>query len=247
MNESSRPHLAGCLAGLFLASGIAFGSIILARTWTNLRESQVIEVTGSTRKNVRSDLAVWTARVSVEDPTIQCAYAKLKGDLEKVDRFLRSRNCPDCVLGPVQVRELTAARTKDAEEDFPTRRIGYHVSQSFKIASHEVESLPRLAGNCTELLDQGVVFISEGIEFIYTKAGKAKVEMMADATQDARARAEQIASQGGRRVRELRSSKMGVVQINPVYSTATSYEGNSDTTSIEKTIIVTISAQFALK
>jgi hypothetical protein len=40
---------------------------------------------------------------------------------------------------------------------------------------------------------------------------------------------------------------MGVVQINPLYGTATSWEGNNDTSTLEKTITVTISAQFALR
>jgi hypothetical protein len=104
-----------------------------------------------------------------------------------------------------------------------------------------------LANDCTELLDQGVVLMSESLQYIYTKAGEAKVEMAAEATRDARTRAEQIASQGGRSVRALRTAKMGVVQINPVYSTATSDGGNSDEFSLEKTIIVSVSAKFTLK
>ena len=81
-HSSSPPSRYGMLAGLFLAGGLCFGSIVLARTWIHLKESEIIEVAGSTRKNVRSDLAVWTARVSVEDSTIQGAYAKLKVDVE---------------------------------------------------------------------------------------------------------------------------------------------------------------------
>jgi hypothetical protein len=73
------------------------------------------------------------------------------------------------------------------------------------------------------------------------------VEMMADATKDARARAEQIAGQGGREIKELRNAHMGVVQINPLYSTATSWEGNSDTSSLEKTITATVTATFGLR
>jgi hypothetical protein len=88
--------------------------------------------------------------------------------------------------------------------------------------------------------------VSEGFEFIYTKAGEAKVEMMAEATRDARARAEQIAGQGSRKLKELRSARMGVVQINPLYSAATSWEGNNDTSSVEKTITATVSVTFAL-
>jgi len=245
--SSSLPSRYGMLAGLFLAGGICFGSIVLARTWIHLKESEVIEVAGSTRKNVRSDLAVWSARVSVEDSTIQGAYAKLKVDVEKVDQFLKTRKQANAGWSPVEVRELTAARLKDEDENAPQKRIGYRVAQAFKLSSADVDGLPRLANDCTELLDQGVVLMSESLQYIYTKAGEAKVEMAAEATRDARTRAEQIASQGGRSVRALRTAKMGVVQINPVYSTATSDGGNSDEFSLEKTIIVSVSAKFTLK
>jgi len=63
---------------------------------------------------------------------------------------------------------------------------------------------------------------------------------------NARARAEQIARQGGRRLKELRTARMGVVQINPLYSSATSWEGNNDNSSFEKTIMTTVSATFSL-
>ena len=113
--------------------------------------------------------------------------------------------------------------------------------------SDDVDRLPRLASDSSELLQQDVAFESGGFEFIYTKAGEAKVEMMAEATQDARDRAEKIAASGGSKVRALRSAKMGVVQINPLYSSATSWEGNNDTSAVDKTITATVSATFALR
>ena len=64
---------------------------------------------------------------------------------------------------------------------------------------------------------------------------------------DARARAEQIAPQGGRRLKELRTAHLGVVQINPRYSSATSGEGNHDTSSVDQTITATVTATFSLR
>ena len=116
------------------------------------------------------------------------------------------------------------------------------------VAEHRaLHASDTLVIDANEQVGEGVALVSEGTQFLYTKAGQAKVEMMADATKDARTRAEQIASQGSREVNELRSARMGVVQVNPLYSTATSWEGNNDTSSLEKTITVTVSAEFALK
>jgi hypothetical protein len=243
-----RPHLFGMLAGLFLAAGISFASIVLARTWVHLRESQFIMVTGSSHANVRSDLVVWTGKLTVEDPTLPGAYAKFKSDFGKVDRFLEERGQKDFSLAPVQVKELTKRKKDDSDDDGArSERIGYQLSQTIEISSSDVEAIPKLATDGLGLMEQGVVLETEDIKFIYTKAGETKVQMMAEATEDARKRADEIAARGGRAVRELRSARMGVVQINPLYSTDTSSEGNNDTSSLEKTITTTVTAEFTLK
>ena len=48
------------------------------------------------------------------------------------------------------------------------------------------------------------------------------------------------------KIRILRTARMGVVQVNPMYSTATTWEGNNDTSTLDKTITVTVNAEFAL-
>ena len=244
--QPSRPHLFGLLAGLFLAAGLCIASIVFTRTWTHLHESQVIDVTGSARKNVRSDLAVWRASFAVEDEVLLNAHMQLKADLLKVTEFLRNKGVTEIIVQPIQIREITA-RTKDDTDETVTKRIGFRLTQRIEIRSTDVATTTGLGTASATLLEQGVALVSDGLEFIYTKAQDAKIEMMAEATKDARARAEQIAGQGGRQIKELRTARMGVVQINPLYSSATSWEGNNDTSSLEKTITTTVSATFALQ
>ena len=244
---SSRPHLFGLLAGLALAAGLVFTALVLAHAWTRIAESQVINVTGSARKNVRSDLVVWRSSFSVDAPSLIEAQQKLRADHAKVAAFFSGRGIEGFTASPVQITELTARQRDAADDTVGTVRVGYRLAQSVEVHSSDVERLPRLANDSSELLQQGVAFVSGEFDFIYTKAGEAKVEMMAEATKDARARAEQIATQGDRRLKELRQAKMGVVQINPLYSSNTSWEGNNDTTSLEKTVSATVSATFSMR
>ncbi len=249
MNPSnvSRPHLFGVLAGLALAAGLIFAALVFANAWTRIAESQVINVTGSARKNVRSDLVVWRASYSTEAPTLLEAQQRLRVDRDKVAAFFAQREITGFTASPIHIRELTAKQRQEDDDTVASVRVGYRLTQSIEIHSDDVEGLPRLAGETSELLQQGVAFLSGGFDFIYTKAGEAKVEMMGEATHDARSRAEQIASQGGRKIKELSNARMGVVQINPIHSSSTSWEGNNDTTSVDKTIIATITATFAMR
>ena len=96
-------------------------------------------------------------------------------------------------------------------------------------------------------MENGVAFVPLAPEFIFTKIAEAKLEMLAEATADAKARAEQMANQGGRKIKLLRSAKMGVFQITPPHSTETSWEGINDKTTVEKSITATVSASFLLE
>jgi uncharacterized protein len=244
---SSRPHLFGLLAGLALSSGLVLASFVVAGAWTRISESQVINVTGSARKNVRSDLVVWRANFSVDAPTLLEAQQKLQADFAKISTYLQTHGLTQFTAQPVQIRDLTARQRNDEDDTTTNVRVGYRLTQTIEVRSNEVDRVPKLAGDSGELLQRDIAFVSEGFEFIYTKAGDAKVEMMAEATKDARARAEQIALQGDRKIKELRNARMGVVQINPLYSSSTSWEGNNDATALEKTITATISATFSLR
>ena len=244
---ASRPHLFGLLAGLALAAGLVFTALVLANAWTRIAESQVINVTGSARKNVRSDLVVWRSSFSAEAPTLIEAQQKLRADHAKVAAFFTNRGIEGFTASPVQITELTARQRNDDDDTVSKVRVGYRLTQFVEVHSDDVERVPRLANDSSELLQQGVAFVSGGFDFIYTKAGEAKVEMMAEATKDARTRAEQIASQGNRRIKSLLNARMGVVQINPLYSSSTSWEGNNDTTAVDKTIIATVTTTFAMR
>lgn len=245
--SASRPHLFGLLAGLALAAGLVFTALVLANAWTRIAESQVINVTGSARKNVRSDLVVWRSSFSAEAPTLIEAQQKLRADHTKVAAFFTNRGIEGFTASPVQITELTARQRNEDDDTVTKVRVGYRLTQFVEVHSDDVDRVPRLANDSSELLQQGVAFVSGGFDFIYTKAGEAKVEMMAEATKDARTRAEQIASQGNRRIKSLLNARMGVVQINPLYSSSTSWEGNNDTSAVEKTIIATVTTTFAMK
>jgi hypothetical protein len=243
---SDRPQLFGFFAGLTLAIGLTLATVVFARTWIHLKESQIIVVTGSAHKNVRSDLVIWASGFSAEAPTLLEAQKKLAADFTKVKAFLTAKGCKEFVEYPVRISDLTVKIKTDDTDEVMERRIGYRLIRAIEIRSDKVLRIPEISSETTELLEQGVAFMTYSLEFVYTKAGEVKVEMMADATQDAWARAEQIAAQGRRKIKELRSARMGVVQINPLYSTATSWEGNNDTTALDKTISTTVAANFSL-
>ena len=71
--------------------------------------------------------------------------------------------------------------------------------------------------------------------------------MQAEAAHDARARADQIASNSGCRVGEVRYARMSVPQITPLFSTNESDGGYDDTSSMDKKITAIVVAGFSIR
>ncbi len=242
--NNSRPQLFGMLAGLFLAVGLVLSSMLATTTWLKVKNSQFITAKGSTRKNVKSDLVVWKGSFTTEAPTLLEAQQKLKANAVKVGQFLTGNSVTNYVFKPIGIEELKAS-IKDADGWRQERATGYRLTQSVRVESSDVDRLAQL--DTTPLVEQGVLFTTEPPQFLYTKVAEEKIEMLADATKDARARAEQIAAQGSRSIANLHDAEMGVFQITPLHETDTSSGGENDTSSLDKTITAVVSATFLLK
>jgi hypothetical protein len=242
--NNSRPQLFGMLAGLFLAVGLVLSSMLATTTWLKVKNSQFITAKGSTRKNVKSDLVVWKGTFTTEAPTLQEAQQKLKANAVKVGQFLTGNSVSNYVFKRIGIEELKAS-IKDADGWRQERTTGYRLTQSVRVESSDVDRLAQL--DTTPLVEQGVLFTTERPQFLYTKVAGEKIEMLADATRDARARAEQIAAQGSRSIANLHDAEMGVFQITPLHETDTSSGGENDTSSLDKTITAVVSATFLLK
>jgi uncharacterized protein len=242
--NNSRPQLFGMLAGLFLAAGLVFSSMLATTTWLKVRNSQFVTVKGSVQTNVESDLIVWSGSYPAQAATLLEAQRAIQANRILVENFLRAADVTNFVFAPVAIEEETASKKSD-DGWVAQRTTGYRLTQTVSVESTNVDRLDKL--DPTPLLEQGVIFTVLPEQFIYTGANEAKIEMLAEATRDARARAEQIAEQGGRSIAGLHDADQGIFQITPEHSVDTSWEGENDTSSRHKTITAIVTATFLLK
>ena len=237
-----RPQLFGMLAGLFLAAGLVMSSMLATTTWLKVKNSQFITVKGSARKHVDSDLVVWRGTFVAEAPALLEAHRQLQAHQALVKEFLRDNGVTNATFNPVVIEELKAEKNAGGLKQDET--IGYRLSQMVRVESDDLNRIDNL--DTSKLVEKGVMFTSEAPQYIYTKVGEEKIEMLADATKDARARADQIAAQGQRTIARLHDADMGVSQITARNVTRTSWEGESDNTSRQKTITAVVTATFSL-
>lgn len=234
------------VAGI-LSLGLILTAVVIGNTWRYVSKSNAtITVTGSASKDITSDFAKWTGSVSAESSSLQECYSKLKSNNEKVRQYLISKGFPGDKIAVSSININTLY--ENDREGMPTSIVsGYRLMQDFTIESNDVNKVDKLSREATELINDGIEINSPTPEFLYTKIGDLKVEMIGLAAQDAKQRAEQIAKSTDNNIGEVRSSKMGVIQINARNSTEISDYGVNNTSSIEKTITVVVNMSFSIK
>jgi uncharacterized protein len=233
--------------GFVLALANVLCAAILGMAWVSSHaEPKTLSVTGSAKKELRSDLIVWDATISVNKPDLASAYDQLKTSSDKTLAFLKAGGVPD---SQVQLLSIKVQKNfvRDGKGNLTDQISSFDLSQSVEVTSNDVDRVADLSRSATGLIKDGVLLESESPSYLYTKLADLKIEMLAEATRDATERARQIAENSGARLGALVDAKMGVMQINAIHSNDVSDSGNNDTSSLEKEITAVVSARFQLK
>lgn len=234
-------------AGVVLAIANVLCVAILAWAYTHVKSGvKEISVTGSAKKAITSDLIVWTSKVTVSNPDPVGGFDQLKIATDKTLGYLRAQGIADRDL---HLSSIWTGKNlaRDDKGNMTDKVTSYEIIQSIEVRSTDVTRVSDVARTVTGLLKEGVMVESQSPSYLYTKLADLKVEMLAEATKDATARARQIASNSGSSLGTIRDARMGVMQINAANSTDVSGMGNNDTTSLEKEITAVVSAHFELQ
>jgi hypothetical protein len=177
----------------------------------------------------------------VKASTVKDGYAKLDTDLKEVKNFLSSNGIPkeSINISPVFMNEIWD-NNNQAEKR-------YNLIQNIEIQSIDVGKIDDLAKNTNALVNKGVLFSTNSLEFYYSKLPEVRIELLANAVEDAKARAEQLAKAGGKKIGVLKAASSGVVQVMAPNSVEVSDYGMYDTSKIDKEIMVTVKASFEIK
>jgi uncharacterized protein len=235
---------------LIIAVALVVCATILAGSFIYVQnKDQTIVVTGSARKRIRSDLVVWRTGLSVQADQLSTTYQGLTQNIATVKAYLISKGIAEdqIITSSITTKTVhTKAKAQDSEGNESGPITGYILGQSLEIRSKDVDKVTTISREVTELINQGIVLDSSAPEYHYTKIGELKIEMLAEASKDARARAQQIAASTGNTAGAVRAARMGVIQITAPDSNEVSGYGINDTSSLEKDITVVVNVNFGI-
>ncbi len=172
------------------------------------------------------------------------ASTSLASQIPRVRDWLvaQGTRADEIALEPVVVAETHPYNSEGNE--LTDQVNGYRLTQELIITSHDVDRVRRVATDVTTLIGQNIQISSDPPRYLYTQLAQLKLRLLAEASSDARGRAERIAQQSHAQIGVLSNARMGVIQVNAANETETSSEGVNDTSSIEKDALGVVHSVF---
>jgi len=247
VEPSNNKGLGLFLLGLTLAAGFIGSAWVLvkgAREVVNY--DQRITVKGYAERPMKSDLAIWQGHYSVTQPDLVKAYQELKQNSPAVIDFIKNQG-----ISKSEIESLGVSKTVNYQRNDKGNKtdkiVSYTLRQSYRVKSIKVNIVAKLTNNFSQLLEKGLNVNSSAAKYFFTKAGKLKLEMLREATNNARKRAEMLVVGGVDKVGRLRSARQGVFQITAEHSTSVSGYGVFDTSSINKVIKAIVTIEYTIQ
>ena len=224
-------------------------SFILASAFNNRFQSpQTVKVTGMAKRDFVADIIVWDAFFTARDMILEEAYKELDKDRDLITDYFKSKSIhiDDVVFTSISIKkdyEYKYDRDGIKTQEFS----GYILSQGMKVESFSVEQIEDISRDITSLIVNGVEIQSAKPYYFYSKLADLKLDMIAEASEDAKKRVESIINSTECEIGELISANMGVFQIVAKHSTeGYSWGGTHNKTSKQKTASITMKLNYGI-
>lgn len=193
-------------AAAILSLGLVAGGYLLGDGLLRAKEAdRSVTVRGLAERDVTADLATWTISHASSSTDLAAAQDKVRSDTALIRAFFDDLGFPDDALQP------TGANVSSYTENGVTK---YTVRQRLSLRSDNIALAQKAVSQQFDLVDKGV-FLEEGsgMAYSFTQLNEIKPAMVAEATRDARAAAEQFAKDSGTDVGNIREATQGYFTI----------------------------------
>jgi hypothetical protein len=189
-----------------LSVGLIAGGYLLGDGLLRAKDAErAVTVRGLAERDVTADLATWTISYSASSTSLAEAQDKVRRDTQGIEAFFEELGFPADALQPTG-----ANVTSFTNEGLTT----YTVRQRLALRTTDIKRAQKAVARQFDLVGRGV-FLEEGsgMAYTFTKLNDIKPEMVAAATRDARAAAQQFAKDSNSSVGKIRDATQGYFEI----------------------------------
>ena len=231
------------VCSVILVSGVA--------SYKSRSNSGGISATGSASCDFDSDLIVWRGYFSSFGETSEGAYRSIKRDSDAVKDYLKENGVKEdeIVFSPINISKHYTETYNDEGNYIGDVFDGYDLYQDVCITSNDVDKIEEVSRDISGLIETGIEFSSDSPEYYYTKLDELKLQLIEDASANAKQRIDIMAAQTGDRAGKLSSASLGVFQITATNSDEDeySYGGTFNTYSRSKTASITVKLNYDVR
>jgi hypothetical protein len=236
------PHAQIALAASVpLALGLMVGGYMLGDGLTRAKAyERAVTVRGLAERDVTADLATWTLSYSATSPDFAAAQASVDSDTTAIRAFFKELGFPDDALQPTGVN-VSRSDPAYGQNRVPT----YTVRQRVALRTHDIARAQQAVRRQFDLVRRGVMLEEgSGIAYAFTKLNDIKPHMVAEATRDARASAQQFANDSNTAVGAIKSATQGYFEVTARDGESDGNWGVADTPFKKVRVVTTV--EFAL-
>ena len=204
MNKAATMRWFGTAA--IASVGVIVGGYLLGDGLLRAKEAErSVTVRGLAERDVTADLATWTISYSAGSPDLATAQAKVRQDTAAIRGFFDDLGFPEDALQPTGAN--VSSYTNRGVTTFTVR-------QRMALRTRDIERAQRAVAQQFDLVGRGVLLEEgSGMSYAFTGLNDIKPEMVAEATKDARASAQQFATDSGASVGAIKSATQGYFSI----------------------------------
>ena len=224
---------------------ITFGLLVATTIFASkISKDENITVTGSASKIVKSDSAKLGFSIRTRKVNQKEAYANLKTQTPLVIEYLKTKG-----INEIDVKSINGYNVyRQNDKGYNTNEvIAYDASQFVDIKSNDVLKIKEISTDIQNLINKGINIEVYSPEYFYSDLASIKVDLLKEASIDAKQRASSMLSATGAKVGKVKSMRMGVFQITSADSTMVSDMGINDTSSIDKKVTAVANVVFKVK
>jgi len=230
------------IIGVIFSLSLIISTSIVAATLSR----SGLEVTGSAVAIVKSDSASWDLVVTTAAKDKKHAYDLLVKDKETVLEYLKSKGFTDSEIAIQNSNAYPVFKKAPDTGDDTSEVDHFEIAQTFRVASNNIQLIKSVSLDAENLLNKGVDVKSNQPAYFYTKLSDLKIQLLNEASDDAKKRAKAMLRSTGSRVGSIKSIKTGVFQITPPNSTEVSDYGMYDTSTIDKKVTAVTQVTFRI-
>lgn len=229
-----------------LAIVLALGLILSTNIITSSLPSDGITTTGSASKIVKSDNASLYLTLIARGKNKKNSYLTIQKQIPTVISYIKNNGFTD---NDIELKTTNGYNTyKTLPNGNTSNEVAYYtLHQPIVIKSNDVEKIRKLSINITSLMDKNIEIESNNPEYYYSKISDLKIELLHQATTDAKQRASAMLKATHNKPGKIQSVKMGVFQITATDSTDVSDSGIYNTDSIDKKVTAVANVVFKIK